>query len=258
MVVTNYTIETKKIDGEISIAAVSDLHARPYKNAIGALKELSPDIIILPGDIMEVATDYFEERNKNGINFLKETAKIAPSYYCFGNHEIFNSHTRGKQQGIPNEELQSTYLNTISSFGVNIINDDFKIHSINNNSIYIGGVVCGRDMKGEENSPNLSFLNGFENLEGFKILLCHYPHYYEGFLKDRDLDIVCSGHAHGGQWRLFGRGIYAPHQGLFPKYTSGIHNGRHIISRGAANNTPLIPRFFNPCEILNIKIIGTR
>jgi predicted MPP superfamily phosphohydrolase len=65
-----------------------------------------------------------------------------------------------------------------------------------------------------------------------------------------------SGHAHGGQWRIFGRGVFAPHQGLFPKYTSGLHDEKLLISRGASNNVPLIPRFFNPREVLDIHIIS--
>ena len=62
-----------------------------------------------------------------------------------------------------------------------------------------------------------------------------------------------AGHAHGGQWRFFGRGIYAPGQGLFPKYTSGLYReGGEIlaVSRGMTNSVRWIPRFFDPCEIL--------
>ena len=98
----------------------------------------------------------------------------------------------------------------------------------------------------------------FAEKDGYKILLCHYPHYYERCLKDVPVDLVLSGHAHGGQWRIFGRGVYAPHQGLFPKYTSGIHSGNHIISRGVVNNAKPIPRFFNPCEVIEIKIKGNK
>jgi predicted MPP superfamily phosphohydrolase len=60
--------------------------------------------------------------------------------------------------------------------------------------------------------------------------------------------MIVSGHAHGGQWRVFGRGVYAPDQHLFPKYTSGVHEGRLVISRGVANTVSPIPRFFNRRE----------
>ena len=64
-------------------------------------------------------------------------------------------------------------------------------------------------------------------------------------------DLILSGHAHGGQIRLFGRGLFAPGQGIFPKYTSGIH-GSMIISRGLSNTGGMIPRLFNRREIVYI------
>ena len=101
----------------------------------------------------------------------------------------------------------------------------------------------------------LDFINKFSTLnDGFKILLCHYPHYYHRYIKNTDIDLILSGHAHGGQWRIFGRGVFAPHQGLFPKYTSGMHDDRLIISRGVVNNAKPIPRLFNPCEIILINL----
>ena len=99
-------------------------------------------------------------------------------------------------------------------------------------------------------------LKEYDQKEDFKVLLCHYPHYYESILKNSQFDLILSGHAHGGQWRFLGRGVYAPHQGIFPKYTSGLHDGRHIISRGCVNNARPIPRLFNPCEILEVTIVS--
>ena len=64
---------------------------------------------------------------------------------------------------------------------------------------------------------------------------------------------MVSGHAHGGQWRIFGRGVFAPGQGLFPKYTSGIHDGRLVISRGL-KKSGTIPRIFNSPELVIIDI----
>ena len=115
-------------------------------------------------------------------------------------------------------------------------------------------MTCGYDTDPDSDfkNPDLSCVELLDASDEFKILLCHYPHYYEKYLKASKLDLVLSGHAHGGQWRIFGRGVYAPHQGIFPKYTSGIHDGKHIINRGAVNNSKPIPRFFNPPEIVQI------
>jgi predicted MPP superfamily phosphohydrolase len=62
-----------------------------------------------------------------------------------------------------------------------------------------------------------------------------------------------SGHAHGGQFRLLGRGVYAPGQGLLPRYTRGVEDGRMIISAGAGNPARM-PRWGNPCEVLMITL----
>ncbi|MDO4272352.1 MAG: hypothetical protein Q4D16_01675 [Eubacteriales bacterium] len=67
------------------------------------------------------------------------------------------------------------------------------------------------------------------------------------------IDLVLSGHAHGGQWRIGRQGIYAPGQGWFPKLTGGVADGRMVISRGLSNTTK-IPRFFNPREIVMVEV----
>ena len=265
MQINKYTVNTEKISGTVTLAVVSDLHARPYAKALEAIKSISPDLILLPGDIVEIAAEYMNERNQNGLEFLENAAKIAPCYYCYGNHEIYFSHAKGKQSKTPDKELEREYLKRIRAAGVHIINDSDESITLkgadrNEISLLIGGMVCGRDKDPALNSPepDLEFANDFSKKEGYKILLCHYPHYFEKYFKNTPIDMILSGHAHGGQWRIFGRGVFAPHQGIFPKYTAGIHDGKHIISRGAANNVSPIPRFFNPCEVLEIKICGNK
>lgn len=257
MKITEYSIKTNKINKELCIATVSDLHARDPKRVLSALRDMSPDMILLPGDILEVANDYMAKRNQNAILFFSEAVKIAPSYYCFGNHEIYYSHAVKEKNRIPNSNMHDEIMNQVKAAGVNVVNDTFvSVELPDNEAILIGGLVCGQDTNPALNqtTPNLEFLNEYSNENAFKILLCHYPHYYDEYLKQSDFDIILSGHAHGGHWRFFGQGIYAPHQGLFPKYTYGMHFGRFIISTGAVNNTKPIPRFFNRPEILKITI----
>jgi predicted MPP superfamily phosphohydrolase len=86
-----------------------------------------------------------------------------------------------------------------------------------------------------------------------KILLCHHPEYYERYLKDKSIDLTVSGHAHGGQWRFFGKGVFAPGQGIFPRYTSGVYDGKLVVSRGL-KPARIIPRFFNAPEVVIIDI----
>ena len=221
-----------------------------------ALVKISPDIILLAGDIIEVSNDYMKKRNKNAMRFLQRISSIAPIAYCFGNHEIYYSHTSREIDRVPNPDMEAETIRQVKELGINIINDSFEEISVCNNAISVGGLVCGRDMNPALNTkePDVEFLRRYDSEDGFKILLCHYPHYYEKYLKNTTFDLMIAGHAHGGQWRIFGRGIYSPHQGIFPKYTSGIYDGRFIISRGAVNNSRFFPRIFNPCEVLQITV----
>ena len=76
-------------------------------------------------------------------------------------------------------------------------------------------------------------------------------------LHEHLIDLVLSGHAHGGQMRLFGHGLYAPGQGWLPEFTSGMYkgeNGSLVISRGLANTASPVPRIFNEQEIVYVEV----
>jgi len=85
--------------------------------------------------------------------------------------------------------------------------------------------------------------------DGYKILLCHQPEHYDKYVRKYPIQLTLSGHAHGGQWRFFGRGVYAPGQGLFPKFTSGLYEGKLLVSRGLANPQK-IPKIGNREELI--------
>ena len=254
MKISKYDFITVKEGIDLHIACVSDLHARPYEKVIKALKKIAPQIILLAGDIVELAAPYREERNRVAFEFLKECSKIAPTYYTYGNHETYNCHTSDETKKFSDPKISARYIELIKSYGITLVNDTFI--SLYEDTVTLGGLVCGKAMRDDlgVNEPDLDFLNRFNSINGYKILMCHYPHFYEKYLMDTNIDLIISGHAHGGQWRFFGQGIYSPHQGLFPKYTSGVHDGRLLISRGAANNSKPIPRIFNSCEVLEITV----
>ena len=114
-------------------------------------------------------------------------------------------------------------------------------------------LICGltSGLNGNESRPDPDALARFANAEGFRILLCHHPEYFVPYIKPTDIELTLSGHAHGGQWRIFGRGVYAPGQGIFPRYTSGVIDSRCVISRGLSNHT-LVPRIFNAPEVVMV------
>ena len=120
--------------------------------------------------------------------------------------------------------------------------------------VWIGGLSSAQYLAKKE--PDLAFLSSFSQKTGFKLLLSHHPEYYPKYIRQQPIDLTVSGHAHGGQWRFFGRGVYAPGQGLFPRYTKGLYEGRLLVSCGLKHSR--IPRFFNPREILLLTVGETK
>ena len=251
MKIQNYWFKSDKIPAHVRIALVADLHSKDAKHVIAAVEKVSPDVICIPGDLTEALDGTMEERNTYGFAALRAFCGIAPVYYAPGNHEIGACH--GHMNKLPPDasaQGQITQENRmrILECGAHFLENSYTEWQ----GIVIGGLGSGM-LEGDK-KPRVDDLNDFFAHQGYKILLCHHPEYYAKYLRDRDVDMVLSGHAHGGQWRIFGRGVYAPDQGLFPKYTSGVHEGKLVISRGVSNTAGIIPRFFNPREVVCIHI----
>lgn len=253
MRVSEYSIESKKISNSCKFCVISDLHGCDPQRAIELLKKIAPDFILAPGDIFERVDGLrakYNKMNEKGFLLLTEAAKIAPTFYACGNHEIggtrswakglkFNRYNRAEWSEENAEKLRQS--------GVVFVNDGYVV----SNGIAFGGLASG--ILNEDGKPSLEWLDRFCAEECPKILLCHHPEYFDKYLSERDIDLVVSGHAHGGQWRFFGRGVFAPGQGIFPKYTSGLYHGRLAVSRGMKKGG-LVPRLFNPTEILTVRV----
>ena len=170
---------------------------------------------------------------------MTKCAGIAPTFFSFGNHE---------------RALTDGDIKNIKLTGVCILDNTFTVH----NGMVIGGLSSAQfternsDPAERNTSPQIDWLNEFEEHQGFKLLLCHHPEYRDLYLNNRMIDLILCGHCHGGQIRLFDRGLFAPGQGILPYYTKGIY-GNMIISTGLSNTAFPIPRLFNPCEIVFIE-----
>ena len=148
-------------------------------------------------------------------DFFAAAAAAAPVFMSLGNHERM-SHARVKEAA--------------AASGVTILDDS----SAEFRGLTVGGLT-----------------SGYVYEEG-PMKQAHLRKTPPPDLRDLDIDLVISGHAHGGQWRIFGHPFFAPGQGFFPKYAQGITDGRLIVSRGLANTGPA-PRFGNRPELVFIK-----
>jgi predicted MPP superfamily phosphohydrolase len=223
------------LEKPLRAAVVSDLHGSSAEDLLEELKSLEPNLILCPGDTLHSAS-----LEDNGLDFLRRAVGIAKTFCSLGNHEV-------KHGGDIRDAIRAT--------GAVLLDNEYAEHA----GLVIGGLSTGY-RAGEEQSrikeppaPNVKALDGFFAAEGFKLLLSHHPEYYPKYLCGKGADLILSGHAHGGQWRIFGRGVFAPGQGLFPKYTSGFY-GKMLVSRGLSNNT-FIPRIFNKPELIILELI---
>ncbi len=234
----SYTVTSEKITDSLRIAQISDLHSCAYgKNMdtlISAIDEQSPDIIVLTGDIYDDKED-----NKNTRQLLKKIAKCYPCYYVAGNHEF-------------RTPMWESFKQEAQGFGVTVMEGD---------SISVGDItLCGAAMSADRSvSWEDSVKQCAEKTEGFSVLLWHFPEDIDYVRSFGCFDLVLSGHAHGGQWRIPGivNGLFSPGQGLFPEYAGGRYDfddSTMIVSRGLSRTKNLVPRIFNNPELVIIDL----
>ena len=217
----------------LTFAVVADLHDSPaYRDLLPLLREGAPDAILIPGDLCESLSRRTYDAYENALAFLREAVGIAPVFYSLGNHDAQ-----------PNKD----FLRQLHALDVTLLDDADVLFR----GIRVGGLTSAYHREG--GTPNFPFLIRFSQAKEYTLLLCHHPEYYPVYLKHLPIDCIVSGHAHGGQWRLFGRGVFSPNQGLFPRLTSGVHDERLVISRGALK-IGCLPRFGNPPEVLMLRL----
>lgn len=243
LTVTYYSCRDEKIPKEFEgyrILQISDLHNKEFgKNnhkLIEKITELKPDMIVLTGDLVESSHTDIEA----AVSFAEQTAAISPTYYITGNHENWLS-----------DQDKKNLLKELENAGVVCLENEVAEIEKKTGTISVIGL-------NDENlaDDTLKHIISETEEDRFTIALAHEPQYFSHYC-DTNVDLVLTGHAHGGQFRIpFLGGVAAPDQGLFPEYTEGEHsNGTTtmIISRGLGNS--IIPvRLFNLPEIVCIDL----
>lgn len=258
LTVTDYKIRSSKIKETTKIVLISDLHNNQFgkanKRLADKIRKQDPDLILLDGDMLN-------EDGKDAqiaVNLVKRLTKIAPVYYAFGNHE--NVYKKHKDKNL---------CQKLEEAGARVVDKVYEDFTVKNNKIRIGGLyeyafaVDGEGNMSKEDIPSKvrNFLTDFEDTDAFKIMLSHRPDsFIFGQAADTwNIDLVASGHAHGGQVRIPGKGgLYGADQGWFPKYVDGIHHFKTvknmIITRGLGSDKEKLPRFHNIPEIVVIHL----
>jgi len=255
LVVRRYSIKTDKLEEgqSVRIVVIADLHSKHYgedqHQLIEKIKKQNPDIIALPGDIIDD-----NESEDGAVAFLEGIRGIAPAYYVLGNHEVWSGEWERMKE-------------MVAEYGITVLTNEGETVSVNGVKLCICGIDDPEILKYSD-APEIcsmqkeeELLCGFSDLDDdtFNVLLAHRPERFYMY-QNYDFDVVFSGHAHGGQIRIPGlvNGLFAPNQGFFPKYAGGEYkeNGQTmIVSRGLGFNA-VVPRIFNPPEVVVVDISG--
>ena len=245
--ITNLAYESSDLPDQFDgfkILQISDLHNHRFgsnqNRLLESIETISPDLIVVTGDLID--------RRRYDLEPIQELlAKFpnVPTYYVSGNHEIWSGNY---------PEVKSL----IEATGWNVLDNQTAIISRGEDLIQLIGLMdpSSRD-QGDIQSHVTQKLNAIPiHSEDFSILLSHRPNPFEIYA-NYPIDLVFSGHAHGGQFRLpFLGGFIAPDQGLFPTYTEGAHTLKQttmIVSRGLGNS--IIPlRVFNRPELVVVTL----
>jgi uncharacterized protein len=252
--VTNIHLEFEKLpqgfDG-LKIVQLSDLHNKMFGNdqykLVSKINKEEPDIIVITGDIVDIK----KYKEQPALTLIDEISSIAPIYYVTGNHELSSWRFSSLEK-----ELHER--------GVRILRNSKDIFEKNGNKIEIIGVddpVAKTNQQyndqGKSMSDELQKALIESEQQNFKILLSHRPEFISTYAK-YNIDLIFSGHAHGGQIRLpFIGGLIAPNQGFLPKYTSGRYNEGNsvmVVNRGLGNSI-ITQRIFNRPEIIVAKLM---
>lgn len=240
---TEYTLGGAPHD--LCAVLIADFHDGDPAPLVQALRDLAPDLILVAGDVVHNG-----DRTARGLALLRSLITIAPVFCSLGNHECKCG-----------ADIKARIKRT-------------DVRLLDNGYAAFGGFVIGGLSSGYEGlpqgrlkktpAPDTAWLDGFLAETGTHVLLSHHPEYYPRILAKLPIELILSGHAHGGQWQFLGHGVFAPGQGVLPRFCGGAYRGGKrargnlilskdapllLVSRGLANEVK-IPRFGNPPELV--------
>ena len=221
-ILTDYILHSPKLRRPHTVLVVADLHNAPYADILPMLA--GADLVAVPGDLAHT----LPRQAAQGLAFLREAARRAPVCYALGNHE---------------HRCDAAYRARVRETGVLLLENACQPIG----ELLVGGVGI---------APDAAMLADMGAQSAFTLLLCHQPERFFDHIQPHAIDLTLAGHAHGGQMRVLGRALYAPNQGLLPRWTQGFYaHERLLVSRGATNSAHPVPRIGVPCEVLRLRLL---
>lgn len=226
--VNHHTVRSEKITKPLTLAVVADLHNGPYEDILPPMQGV--DAILILGDLV----NRHGREYANAVQFLKDAPEIAPTFYAIGNHEW-----RFAQR--------DEYWPHVLKSRVTVLDNTYTLFE---------GIVLGAISSAAKGEEKPEFLAEMAMQPGYKLLMCHHPTWFQKYVQPHGIDLTLAGHAHGGQVRILGQGLFAPGEGILPRLTSGWYfEDRLLVSRGLTNSAGA-PRWNNPCELILLHLKG--
>lgn len=247
LILRTYTVASPKLTAEVRLAVVTDFHSSDNADDVVAMvASCAPDAVLMVGDMFDDDTQ--NRPTERTLSLMRQLSAQYPCYYVSGNHEAWTG------------EMDALYQQTEEA-GVTVLRMSSGVLTVRGQRIALCGVPDPYEMvlSGAPDTEE-QLRQALEDVDSadFTVLLAHRPELLAKYAQF-PLDLVVSGHAHGGQVRIPGvlNGLYAPNQGWFPKLAGGAYTQDGttlIVSRGLAVRTRL-PRIFNRPEVVLVRCV---
>lgn len=247
LILRTYTVVSPKLTAEVRLAVVTDFHSSDNADDVVAMvASCAPDAVLLVGDLFDDDTQ--NRPTERTLSLMRQLSAQYPCYYVSGNHEAWTG------------EMDALYQQTEEA-GVTVLRMSSGVLTVRGQRIALCGIPDPYEMV-YSGAPDTEeqLRQALEDVDSadFTVLLAHRPELLAKYAQF-PLDLVVSGHAHGGQVRIPGalNGLYAPNQGWFPKLAGGAYTQDGttlIVSRGLAVRTRL-PRIFNRPEVVLVRCL---
>lgn len=229
---------TAKAEG-IRLVHLSDIHMmgreRFYRELADMTDAAKPDLILISGDWIDRRICRVDQ----AVAWAGRLARTAPVYFAPGNHDLGSGQYRQLAEGL-------------RAKGVVVLEDASA-------TVVVKGCpvrVCGlRDISWYGRTDlwkvRLDTMTRNRTAEELVILLAHQGRYFPEYRRF-PVDLVLSGHSHGGLIRIGSQGLIEPKQGLVPKYTWGLYGDGPVMeqSRGIGNTSIMPLRINNRPEMV--------
>ena len=277
LVVTEVTIESGKVTDPVRFVYFADLHENVFgennQQFYDQIKELDPDFILIGGDLINWTT---ADGRPYAKEVIKNLSEISAVYYSLGNHEVeyligrneidYTNKNRDNSAFKLLDKDDDGLLAVIRDAGAVVLQKTWTDIEVRGTKIRIGAAY--EDMYSlDEGNPSItmqpgmySFLTKFQDTNILKLYMAHRP---SSFLLRNgsslwNIDIVISGHEHGGQVVLpYMGGLFSRERGYFPDYAHGcflMGNTAMIVTSGLGSDNEVLPRFNNPPEMVLVTV----